>query len=63
MIRKCNVDPGRVLARGVLADPVKHGALVHDSCNLCELWHTFGHALCNTTSLEGSGARFARLQG
>jgi hypothetical protein len=54
IITKCNHNPGRVLAIGLheagvyklLADPVKHGALVHKSDNLYELWHKQFVLLC-----------------
>lgn len=52
VIRYCKHELGQVLSRGVqegglyrlLVDLGKHGALVHDCENLCELWHKqFGH--------------------
>jgi hypothetical protein len=53
----CSYKDVRVLAKGVregslyrlLADPMKHDALVHDYNKLREIWHKiFGHLLCGS---------------
>jgi hypothetical protein len=43
---------------------VKHGALVHGSTKLCELWHivSWSFALWSTSYLEELSVGIARLQ-